>query len=72
MCDVGEVRRRRGLDDDTAFCVDLVLSGGVAAVPGSSFFADPSHGRDLVRLAFPKRLETLQLAGERLRGYSEG
>ena len=70
MTNVAELRRRRGLDDDTAFCVDLVVNGGVAAVPGSSFFADPSDGRDIIRLAFPKRLETLRLAGDRLAGYA--
>ena len=70
MTNVAELRSRRGLDDDTAFCVDLVVNGGVAAVPGSSFFADPSDGRDIIRLAFPKRLETLRLAGDRLAGYA--
>jgi aminotransferase len=70
MCQVGELRRRRGLADDTALCVDLVVNGGVAAVPGSSFFADPEDGRDIIRLAFPKRLDTLRLAGDRLAGYS--
>ncbi len=72
MTNVGDLRRRRGTDDDTAFCVDLVIRGGVAAVPGSSFFADPRDGRDIIRLAFPKRLETLRLAGERLAGYAAG
>jgi aspartate/methionine/tyrosine aminotransferase len=70
MCKVGELRRRRGVADDTALCVDLVVNGGVAAVPGSSFFADPQAGRDIIRLAFPTRLETLRLAGDRLAGYS--
>jgi aminotransferase len=70
MCDVRELRRRRRIEDDATFCVDLVVSGGVAAVPGGSFFADPAEGRDLVRLAFPKRLETLRLAGERLGAYA--
>src|SRR5438445_54970 len=72
MTNVAELRSRRGLDDDTAFCVDLVVNGGVAAVPGSSFFADPSDGRDIIRLAFPKRMETLRLAGDRLAGYAAG
>jgi hypothetical protein len=40
--------------------------GECGAVPGSSFFLDPAMGRDLIRLAFPKRLETLRAAGERL------
>jgi hypothetical protein len=36
-------------------------------VPGTSFFADPADGAGLVRFAFPKRLETLQAAAEKLR-----
>ena len=71
MTDVRGLREARGIADDTAFCRDLVVSGGVAAVPGSSFFADPAHGRDLIRLAFPKRLETLRRAAERLRVFSD-
>ena len=71
MVEVQELRERRRIADDTAFCRDLVASGGVAAVPGSSFFVDPADGKDLIRLAFPKRLETLRLAAERLAGYAE-
>jgi aspartate/methionine/tyrosine aminotransferase len=37
---------------------------GVAAVPGSSFFREPV--RNLVRLHFAKREETLVEAGNRL------
>jgi aspartate/methionine/tyrosine aminotransferase len=70
MTEVRELREARGTADDAAFCRDLVVSGGVAAVPGSSFFADPANGRDLIRLAFPKRLETLRLAADRLRAFS--
>jgi aminotransferase len=40
---------------------------GVATVPGSSFFHQPSLGRTLIRFAFCKRVETLRAAGERLR-----
>ncbi len=40
--------------------------GGVAPVPGSSFFHGPDAGRDLVRFAFCKRLETLERAARRL------
>lgn len=52
--------------DDVAFTRRLVNEIGVAAVPGSSFFADRADGRHLVRFAFPKRTETLEAAGERL------
>jgi aspartate/methionine/tyrosine aminotransferase len=72
MTEVRGLREARDLADDTAFCRELVIQGGVAAVPGSSFFADPLDGRDLIRLAFPKRLETLRLAAERLRAFSDG
>jgi aspartate/methionine/tyrosine aminotransferase len=72
MTEVRELRKARGLLDDTAFCRELVVSGGVAAVPGSSFFADPKDGKDFIRLAFPKRVETLRLAAERLRAFSDG
>jgi aspartate/methionine/tyrosine aminotransferase len=44
--------------------------GGVASVPGSSFFRAPEQGRNLVRFAFCKRLETLERAAERLRGLT--
>jgi aminotransferase len=70
MTDVRGLREARRIADDTAFCRELVVSGGVASVPGSSFFADPAAGRDLIRLAFPKRLETLRLAADRLQAFS--
>jgi len=48
--------------DDVQFALELVRQGGVATVPGSSFFLDPSDGRQLVRFCFAKRLETLERA----------
>ncbi|MDD5712350.1 MAG: aminotransferase class I/II-fold pyridoxal phosphate-dependent enzyme [Smithellaceae bacterium] len=53
-----------GWKDDTAFCEWLVKEIGVAAVPGSSFFAEPV--KHLVRLHFAKKTETIREAGERL------
>jgi aspartate/methionine/tyrosine aminotransferase len=55
-----------GFKDDTAFCLHLIKEVGVGAVPGSSFFSRPEDGRHLVRFCFAKKIETLQLAGERL------
>jgi aminotransferase len=43
------------------------MEGGVAPVPGSSFFHEPELGRSLVRFAFCKRIDTLEAAGRRLR-----
>ena len=53
--------------DDTAFAHHLIKEIGVAPVPGSSFFVDPRAGRQIIRFCFPKRLETLREAGERLK-----
>jgi aminotransferase len=38
----------------------------VATVPGSSFYSRPELGRSKIRFAFPKRLETLRAAADRL------
>jgi aspartate/methionine/tyrosine aminotransferase len=57
-----------GFPDDVTAALHLVEHAGVATVPGSSFYAEASRGRHLLRFAFPKRLETLEAAGERLRG----
>jgi aminotransferase len=52
--------------DDVAFARRLIETIGVAAVPGSSFYADPGDGAGQIRFAFPKRIETLRAAAERL------
>ena len=53
-------------EDDVSFARRLILEPGVAAVPGSSFYAHPELGRTKLRFAFPKRLATLRSAAERL------
>jgi aminotransferase len=55
-----------GFADDYAMVRHLIQNAGVAAVPGSSFFADPRDGAHLVRFCFCKKDETLEAAGERL------
>ena len=55
-----------GWDDDVAFVRHLVEQVGVAAVPGSSFYADPADGRRQVRFAFCKKDATLDEAERRL------
>jgi aminotransferase len=63
LCETGSLDPGR---DSSAFARRIVVDPGVAAVPGTSFFADPSEGAGLLRFAFPKRLETLEAAAERL------
>ncbi|HVL53522.1 MAG TPA: aminotransferase class I/II-fold pyridoxal phosphate-dependent enzyme [Vitreimonas sp.] len=53
-------------EDDVTFARRLIADPGVAAVPGSSFYSRPELGRTKLRFAFPKRLETLAAAAERL------
>ena len=55
-----------GFPNDVAFARYLVEEIGVASVPGSSFYADPSSGRDKLRFCFCKKDETLQAAEQRL------
>jgi aspartate/methionine/tyrosine aminotransferase len=63
LCETGDVDPG---GDSSAFARRLVVEPGVAAVPGTSFFANPSDGAGLLRFAFPKRLETLRAAADRL------
>jgi aminotransferase len=52
--------------DDMQFARHLIEDVGVAAVPGSSFFADPRDGAQKIRFCFCKKYETLKEAGIRL------
>ena len=58
-----------GYPDDVAFAQALVAEGGVAAVPGSSFYSDPVAGRQRLRFHFARRRETLEKAVERLQRF---
>ncbi|HET9325611.1 MAG TPA: aminotransferase class I/II-fold pyridoxal phosphate-dependent enzyme [Candidatus Eisenbacteria bacterium] len=55
-----------GFSDDVTFARYLVEDGGVAAVPGSSFYSDPAAGRQRLRFHFARRRETLDAAADRL------
>ena len=63
MCDITGLTDR----DDVSFAMELVRDGGVATVPGSSFYLDPADGRHLIRFCFAKRLATLERAATLLR-----
>ena len=58
--------RPLGYHDDLAFCRMLPEKIGVAAIPPSSFYADPREGRHLVRWAFCKTDDLLDEALRRL------
>lgn len=52
--------------DDFGFAEYMTTQVGVAVVPGSSFYKTKGLGKQQVRFAFAKRLETLDAAEERL------
>ncbi len=55
-----------GAAGDLAFVRHLIDNIGVAAVPGSSFYAQPGGGSRQVRFCFCKKYETLELARHQL------
>jgi aminotransferase len=62
MCDISGF----GFVSDVEFTRHLIREVGVAVVPGSSFYHDPSLGSQLVRFCFCKKDGTLEAAAERL------
>jgi len=56
-----------GFADDVAFVKHLIENLGVAAVPGSSFYASSGGGSQQVRFCFCKKFETLESARVALR-----
>ncbi|MDX1647301.1 MAG: aminotransferase class I/II-fold pyridoxal phosphate-dependent enzyme [Longimicrobiales bacterium] len=57
-------------EDSMTFGKRLAAEGGVAPVPGGSFFSEPDRGRSLVRFVFCKEMDTLREAGRRLRDFT--
>jgi aminotransferase len=55
-----------GFPNDMDFARHLIENIGIAAVPGSSFFADPRDGEQMIRFCFCKKYETLKEAEVRL------
>lgn len=68
MTDIGHF----GFRDDFDCAYYLVEKIGVATVPGSCFYSQPEKGKTKIRFAFPKKLETLRQAVNRLKNFSLG
>jgi len=62
LCDLAA----RGFTNDAEFCRRLVTEAGVAAIPISSFYADPAAAPRMARFCFAKKDETLASAADRL------
>ena len=65
MCDITELARKG--ESDTDFAMRLLRSGGVASVPGSSFYLEPQRENREIRFCFAKKRSTLERAIEALR-----
>ncbi len=50
----------------TEFAYFMASDVGVAVVPGDSFYSLDGYGRSTIRFAYPKKLTTLEQAGEHL------
>jgi aspartate/methionine/tyrosine aminotransferase len=55
-----------GFANDVTFVRYVIETLGVAAVPGSSFYAHPGGGSQQVRFCFCKKYETLEAARHQL------
>jgi len=60
LADASNLMAKIGAEDDFSFSRRLIELTGVATVPGSTFFANPAHGRNHVRFCFCKKWETLR------------
>lgn len=66
LADYSRVPAPQARLDSLQFALWLVREVGVAVVPGTVFYSLPGYGERSVRFAFPKKLETLRAAGDRL------
>ncbi len=53
-------------EDDVSLAQRMIREVGLATVPGSSFYLNPERGRRQIRFSFPKKMETLRRAADRL------
>ena len=60
-----------GFENDVQFAKYMTTEVGVACIPPSAFYHNPSEGATLARWCFAKRDETLTAAGERLLGWAK-
>ncbi len=69
LCQVNDLMDLTRTANDFDFCMKLIEMTGVAAVPGSSFYANKDQGSGQVRFCFCKKDETLAEVAKRLKGF---
>jgi len=71
LADYGQLAGFEALDD-VQFTERLINEAGVAVIPLSPFYREPSPHMRIVRLCVAKRDETLTEAGRRITAYTQG
>lgn len=66
MADYGQLPIPQASLTPMEFATFMASEVGVAVVPGDSFYSLPGYGRSHIRFAYPKKLNTLKQAGDRL------
>ena len=54
---------------DTKFATSMTIDGGVAVVPGSSFYSDGRKGATQVRFSYSKKDSTLKQAVDKMKAF---
>ncbi len=67
MAEHRQITEKLGLTSDVDLCRWLPINAGVAAIPPSAFYSNPSQGAPFVRFAFCKQTKTIDQAIDRLR-----
>lgn len=67
LADYSHIDRPQAQLNPTEFAKWMTSEVGVAVVPADSFYSVPGFGQTSIRFAFPKKLETLEAAGDRMR-----
>lgn len=67
LADYSNIQIQQAEWEATDFAMWMLEQIGVAVLPGTVFYSLKGYGERCVRIAFPKKIETLVAAGERMR-----
>ncbi len=70
ICEIGDLMKEFGVQNDFDFSIKLIEKTKVATVPVSSFYSSSECGKTQIRFCFCKKQETLQAVNRELRKLS--
>ncbi len=71
MTNCEKYMNENNLKNSMELALYLIKDVGIATVPGSSFYSNPTHGQFQTRFCFCKKEETLQAVAEKLKKISK-